>query len=211
MYCGDFYDEFPPRGLVNTQGSWVNCGEYGWVGNAGTYGGYPYMDATSRLLNPYLGKWSHSNVVAVARCPCDTNTVNDNYYQFGNSYGANCDVNYTWTLDLHPAASSLRSWKTTQIKSTSRMVVFGETGCYLTSWNPVAIPAVDFKHTTIGDTRWNVSFADGHAAFTKFLYTLGVNNWFGPTYTFNRDLQQGSRPRRVQDRFLLEPDGTLTA
>jgi hypothetical protein len=68
------------------------------------------------------------------------------------------------------------------------MIVFAEAGCYLTSWNPVTIPPVDFKHTRVGDTHWNVSFADGHAAFTKFLYTNGVSVWSGPTYTFRRDL-----------------------
>ena len=95
LYCGDFQDEFPPRRLLNDLGSWVNCGEYGWVGNAGTYGGYPKIDATCRPLNTYLGKFGHSNKVDVAHCPRDTDAVNDNYFKFGNSYGANCDMYLT--------------------------------------------------------------------------------------------------------------------
>jgi prepilin-type N-terminal cleavage/methylation domain-containing protein len=189
LYCGDFNDEFPTRLVVNTAGVTVNCGEYGWVGNAGTYGGYPQMDATCRPLNTYLGKFGHSNKVDVAHCPRDTDPVNDNYYQFGNSYGANCDMNFTWTLNIDQNPSTLRSCKTTQIKSPTRMIVFGEGGCFIAGWNGEAYPPEDFKHTKFGDYRWNASFADGHAAFTRFLYTNGVAVQSGATYTFNRDLQ----------------------
>jgi prepilin-type N-terminal cleavage/methylation domain-containing protein len=187
LYCGDFQDEFPPRGLVNDLGNWVNCGEYGWVGNLGTYGGYVDMDATCRPLNTYLGKFGHSNNVDVAHCPSEIDTVNDPYYQFGNSYGADCDMNFTWTLNIDQNPATLRSCKTTQIKSPSLMIVFGEAGCYCTSWSGETIPPQDFVHTKYGDTRWNASFADGHAAFTRFLYTNGVDIWSGPNYTFRRD------------------------
>ena len=187
LYCGDFNDEFPPRLILNDLGNLVNCGEYGWVGNLGTYGGYPNMDATCRPLNPYLGRFGHTNKVNVARCPKDTDPVNDNYYQFGNSYGANCDMNFTWTLNIDQNPSTLRSCKTTQIKSPTRMIVFGEGGCFIAGWNGEAYPPEDFKHTKFGDYRWNASFADGHAAFTRFLYTPGVAVPSGPSYTFRRD------------------------
>jgi hypothetical protein len=152
------------------------------VGNPGTYGGYPDMSAACRPLNLYLGKFSHSNLVAVAHCPSEIDTVNDPYYQFGNSYGGNSDMNYTRTLCRNP--SPLRSCKTTQIQSPAAMIVFGEVGCYCTSWSGETIPPQDFRHTKYGDTRWNASFADGLAAFTRFLYTNGINVWSGPSYTF---------------------------
>ena len=117
LYCGDSNDEFPPRLVFNTAGKWVNCGEYGWVGNQGTYGGYPQMDAACRPLNTYLGKFGHSNKVDVARCPRDTDPVNDNYYKFGNSYGANCDMYLTWTLNIDTNSGSLRSCKSTACHS----------------------------------------------------------------------------------------------
>ena len=187
LYCGEFNDEFPPRRVLNRLGSWVNCGEYGWVGNQGTYGGYPNIDAACRLLNPFIGKFGPTSRVDVARCPSELDPKNDNYYRFGNSYGANANMNFTFTLNLDQDPASLRSCKTTQIKSPTMMIVFGEAGCYITSWNPIPIPPENFRHTRVGDTRWNVSFADGHAAFTKFLYTNGINIWSGPAYTFRRD------------------------
>jgi hypothetical protein len=34
--------------------------------------------------------------------------------------------------------------------------------------------------------RWNITFADGHAAFTRMQYTKGVRTMSGPDYTFDR-------------------------
>jgi prepilin-type processing-associated H-X9-DG protein len=36
------------------------------------------------------------------------------------------------------------------------------------------------------DWRFNTSFADGHANFTKYLYTEGIINLTGPDYTIDR-------------------------
>jgi len=37
-----------------------------------------------------------------------------------------------------------------------------------------------------GDTRGNVTFADGHAGFIRFIYESGVRNMSGSDYTFDR-------------------------
>ncbi len=67
------------------------------------------------------------------------------------------------------------------------MVTMGEEGCFFPPWNPIdPLPAENFRHTKFGDTRWNMTFADGHAAFLKLTYTPGVRVWSGPDYTFNR-------------------------
>jgi prepilin-type processing-associated H-X9-DG protein len=62
------------------------------------------------------------------------------------------------------------------------MVIMGETGCYEIGWKLVEPPDYEFIHTKPGDNRWNTTFADGHAQFTRF--TIGALN--DPNYTFDR-------------------------
>ena len=69
------------------------------------------------------------------------------------------------------------------------MVTIGEEGGYYPAFNPdpAVILKEFFRHTKYLDFQFNVAFADGHAKFTKFIYTLGINNPTGPDYTFLRD------------------------
>ncbi len=182
LYCGDFEDEFPGSKIIGYDGS-VLISQYTWVGRAGHTDSYTKMTATNRPLNQYLGKYSPTGEVEVARCPSEMNRKLGNYYYRGASYPHNS----------HPEASFMtlgllnnKSCKTTQIKSPSKMIIIAEEGCYFTSWNPDTIQPQDFRHTKYGDTRWNTAFSDGHAAFTRFIYQKGIRNMWGPDYTFDR-------------------------
>lgn len=68
---------------------------------------------------------------------------------------------------LLPALADL-SDRTTDIKSPSKMVTIGDEGAY----NPyqTVIKPEFFRHTKYLNFRFDVAFADGHAAFTKFLF-----------------------------------------
>ncbi len=182
LYCDDYNDTYPGNLLRGNDGSAV-VSQYIWVGRAGNSEGYAKMDATNRPLNAYLGKYSPTGEVEVARCPSDRDKVSGPYYACGTSYPHNSHMNPAFmTLGIE----NNRSCKTTQIKSPARMIIIGEGGCYFPSWNPIDIPRPQFHHTKYCDTRWNVAFSDGHAAFTRFIYQLGIRNMSGPDYTFDR-------------------------
>ena len=182
LYCGDFGDTFPPRLAKGSDGNTYSS-QYAWLGRAGNTGAYQYMDATGRPLNSYLGKFGPTNDVGLARCPSEINTPVGNYYAYGSSYGNNVHSDPAFlTLGIGQDLSC----KATAIKSPSRMVTLGEEGAYFPPWNPIAIPPQCFLHTKYGDTRWNITFADGHAAFTRIVYVPGVRTMSGPDYTFDR-------------------------
>ncbi len=182
LYCGDFGDEFPGSVIKGDDGG-TYISQYTWVGRAGSLSSYDKMGVTNRYLNIYLGKFSLTGEVEVARCPSEINVKSGNYYARGSSYPHNSHPDPAFrTLGIE----NNRSCKTTQIKSPSQMIVIGEEGSYFPSWNPIDIPRENFRHTKYPDTRWNVAFADGHASFTRFVYVMGIRNMSGPDYTFDR-------------------------
>jgi prepilin-type processing-associated H-X9-DG protein len=132
-----------------------------------------------------LGKFLPDAEVEVARCPSEINTKTGTYYTLGTSYPHNAIPEGTYkTLWI----SDDKSCKTTEVKSPSRMVTIGEEGAYYPAFNPELASQPDFfRHTTFLDFRFNVAFADGHAKFTKSIYTPGLPVPTGPDYTFLRD------------------------
>jgi prepilin-type N-terminal cleavage/methylation domain-containing protein len=182
LYCGDFKESFPPRLALGDDGTMYSS-QYAWLGRAGNTGAYVHMDATGRPLNSYLGKFGATNEVEVARCPSEINKALGSYYSNGSSYPNNV---HTDPALLTLGIGNNLSCKTLDIKSPARMVTLGEDGCYFPPWNPVDIPPQTFRHTKPGDFRWNITFADGHAAFTRIVFVLGVRTMTGPDYTFDR-------------------------
>ena len=185
LYCGEYADRFPPFAMLASDG-WAYTTQYGWVGRAGKSGGYALLTATNRPFNSYLGTFSPTSEVEIARCPSEINTSAGPYYTVGNSYPHNAIPEGTYrTLWL----SNDKSCVLTDIKSPSKMVTIGEEGCYYPSTNPdpAVFSPVFFRHTKYLDCRFNVAFADGHARFTRFIYMPGINNMTGPDYTFLRD------------------------
>ena len=185
MYCGDYADCFPPFKMRASDGNSYTT-QYGWVGRTGNKGGpYLLIDASYRPLNAYLGKFSGTNDVPVARCPSELNTKTGTYYSMGTSYPHNAIPQGTYkTLWLTDDLSC----KTTDVKSPSKMVTICEEGAYYPAFNPsLASQKEFFRHTRFLDFRFNLAFGDGHAGFTKSIYTPGLDNPTGAEYTFLRD------------------------
>ena len=184
LYCGDYADRFPPFRMLASDGNSYTT-QYGWVGHAGKSGGYALLTATNRPFNTYLGKFLPDAEVEVAKCPSEMNLVTGSYYTMGTSYPHNAIPEGTYkTLWM----SDDLSCKTTDVKSSSKMVTIGEEGAYYPAFNPeLASQKEFFRHTKYLDFRFNVAFADGHASFNRSIYTPGLATPTAPNYTFLRD------------------------
>lgn len=181
MYAQDHGDELPPRAIKGADGATYSS-QYAWAGRAGNAGAYRQMDATRRPLNSYLGKYSPTGEVEVARCPSEINK-DSSYDDFGTSFPNNVhDDPGMNTLGL----GNGRACKLTQIRQPVRMVVIGEAGCYFPPWNGTPAPREEYRHTKYLDHRWNLSFADGHAQFQRLAVTNGIRTMAGNGYTFDR-------------------------
>jgi prepilin-type N-terminal cleavage/methylation domain-containing protein/prepilin-type processing-associated H-X9-DG protein len=192
LYLGDFNDQFPNGSGLASDGNWYYT-QYSWVGRAGNAGSpYSILYPSNRVLNAYAGVVaSATNDVAIAKCPSETK-LTGNYYSVGNSYphasipGSVPMLSTTANTTTDPQNPSV---KISAIKTPSKMITIGEEGCYYPTYNPdpAVIKTEFFRHTKYMDWRFNVSFADGHARFTKFLYTPGVRNVTGDDYTIDRN------------------------
>ena len=185
LYCDDNTDRFPPFKMLASDGNSYTT-QYGWVGRAGSSGVYALITAVNRPLNKYLGQFGPLDDVFIAKCPSEVNLTSGTYHDLGTSYPHNAIPEGTYrTLWI----TDDQSCKTSDIISPSKMVTIGEEGAYYPAFNPdPAVIGKDyFRHTTFNDFRFNVAFGDGHAGFTRFIYTLGVDNPTGPDYTFLRD------------------------
>jgi prepilin-type N-terminal cleavage/methylation domain-containing protein/prepilin-type processing-associated H-X9-DG protein len=181
MYVQDFNDQLPPRLVRGTNGTTYST-QYAWVGRAGNASPYNYLDAGTRPLNSYLGRYVTTGEVAVARCPAE-NKKQGSYYEFGTSFPNNVHDSASFnTLGLGDG----KSCKMTQIRSPARMVLIGEAGCFFPAWNGSFAPREEYRHTKFMDHRWNMAFADGHAEFMRLPLTNGIRTMFGPNFTFDR-------------------------
>lgn len=196
LYLGDYQDRFPPPGGTGADGTWYYT-QMAWLGNTGAVAGaYTQLDASRRYLNPYLGKFSPNSLVPTARCPGDKTTppaapttAAFYYYASGSSYGANCPIaaNYNCLTIV----DGVQSCKASDVKSPVRMVILGEMGAYRVAWDNVNASQEEYRHSKFPEARWNLTFADGHAAFLKIgKPRSGAAPVIAatPDYTFNRDL-----------------------
>jgi prepilin-type N-terminal cleavage/methylation domain-containing protein/prepilin-type processing-associated H-X9-DG protein len=184
LYCTDHDDRFPPFAMLASDGNAYQT-QYGWVGRAGASGIYALITATNRPLNAYLGQSQAGAPVEVARCPSEVTTNKSRYYNLGTSYPHNAIPEGTYkTLWLSDSVSC----RVSDIKSPVRMVTICEEGAYYPAFNPeLATQPEFFRHTKYLDFRFNLAFADGHAGFTKCIYTPGLTVPSGLDYTFLRD------------------------
>jgi len=181
LYTHDNNDEFPGRRVKASDGSSI-ASQYAWVGKAGSESAYRLMDATLRPLNSYLGKYSPTSEVEVARCPSE-NKVTGSYNWAGTSFPNNVHGNAAFnTLGI----GDDRACKMSAIRSVARMVVIGEAGCFFPAWNGTAAPPEEYRHTRNLDHRWNMGFADGHAEFMRIPLTNGIRSMVGAFFTFDR-------------------------
>jgi prepilin-type N-terminal cleavage/methylation domain-containing protein len=188
MYRGDFNDYFPPSVVMNGSTSQPVLGSFSqftWVGRAGNSGNYLADDATIRPLNNYMGKYGATNDVPVAHCPMDILPTSA-YYTYGSTYAIDCGSAIPHTLFNDPTDTTGVSCKGSAIASPVRMVTISEEGSFFPAWDGEAPPSQFFVHTKPGDYRWNTTFADGHAQFTKIIYEVGVDLMYTGNYTFDR-------------------------
>ncbi|MCX6886069.1 MAG: prepilin-type N-terminal cleavage/methylation domain-containing protein [Verrucomicrobia bacterium] len=182
MYIHDYQDTFPPK---------INGTMYGWLGRAGSSGGYLNLDATKRPLNQYLGKFTTNSEIKSALCPNDRpltgGGTNNSYTTYGSSYSANThggaspyEAQYTITKILDGLENP--SVKASEIRSVTRMVVMSENGAFFPVWNGTLAPDLEYRHTKLRDNRWNTVFADGHASLMRY----GVGVWSTNSYTMDR-------------------------
>ncbi len=177
LYADDNDDKFAPRAIRDSGGT-IRMSTYAWFGKAGNSGFYTGMTSTNRYVNSYLGVSGLVPEMPMVRCGADKgpNPV-ARYDAFGASYEINMHGNVAFnTLCVDTAGNCARR---SQINSPSRMVVIVEAGFLWPPWNNVNAPVVELRHTrNVGDNRFNVSFADGHAAFTRSqISALSTNDY----------------------------------
>lgn len=193
LYLGDFNDRFPNGSGLASDGKWYFT-QYSWLGRAGQEGIYAKLHPSDRVLNAYLAAthYSPTGDVPIAKCPSETK-LTGNYYSVGSSYphasipGGVPMLSLGTSIKADPDQNP--SVKMSAIRSPSRMITIGEEGGFYPTYNPNPsdIKPEFFRHTQYLDFRFNTSFADGHAKFTKFIYTAGVRNVTGPDYTIDRN------------------------
>ena len=207
MYLTDFEDRFPPYTGKNGQTTQLS-----WLGTTGKLPGYNNVSSADRWLSDYLVKTSaNSNApVEVARCPADNYSAREtvgqgpsgpgdsNYADFGASYYANIGLLAGYNIE-NLTIDANKSCKATDIAKPARMVAFTTFAAYRVGWfgqtyNEPAPLGKILKAMTWhkSDYKWNVMFADGHAAYTKLNPAFGNSPTYGygsknaTDYTFDR-------------------------
>jgi prepilin-type N-terminal cleavage/methylation domain-containing protein/prepilin-type processing-associated H-X9-DG protein len=177
LYADDNDDKFAPRAVRDTGGT-IRMTTYAWFGKAGTGSPYNLINSTNRHVNRYLGVSGLVSEMPMVRCGADKGpNPAARYDGFGASYEINMHGNVALnTLCVDTAGNCARR---SQINSVSRMVVIVEAGFLWPPWNNVNAPVTELRHTrNLGDNRFNVSFADGHAAFTRsHIGALSTNDY----------------------------------
>ncbi len=141
---------------------------YAWVGKGGFQQNYRWLDghgADARYLNPYLkdGPIEREAQFKIAMCPTGEDRGRDReflrYDQFGTSYFSNHHGN---RVDLSTPRRQNLSVRISAILQPSLMVAGGEEGAAGNAW--ATYPTSGWHGN---DLRYNLIFADGHAAFLR--------------------------------------------
>jgi prepilin-type N-terminal cleavage/methylation domain-containing protein/prepilin-type processing-associated H-X9-DG protein len=181
MYLNESKQAYPTRAR--------GVGDYGtvfrWTGGKGTAANYSFGSA-ERSLSKYI-QVDEENEKAPWRCPSDPAIAD----YVGTSYGMNASLFYRSL-----AEDNYKSVKSSMVKNSSMFVLAAEHGGNQMAWllptddprtvvgkidgTVVLTPEAMFWHHK--SRRWNVLFADGHAAVTDIVAaTLTTND-----YTYER-------------------------
>ena len=190
LYVDDFDDKFPPTRGIGSMGTSIPS-QYWWWGKAGNMALYLEFGGDRRYVNPYVGKFAATDEIAVARCPGDRGTgagAGTTWYDiYGSSYSPNAGAALNPTLNYITKDANNNSVRTSEIREPVRMLLNADHGIWQPVWPPpvgYSLPvAALYWHTKANDTRFNATFADGHAEFVRVF--LGVNTT--NTYTSDRD------------------------
>ena len=186
LYLGDNADRYPPRRITTPGGTVVNT-IFSWCGGAGNANAaYAALDATTRYLNLYVGKFRTTDPVPVAACPAETSLTND-FVARGSSYENNVSDLGNANFNSLGVDSEGNACKGAQVKFPTRCIVMGESAFHYPAYNAALPDAPYFRHTKSPETKWNVAYADGHSAYTKIVYVPGVNVFYTNDYSFDRD------------------------
>lgn len=160
---------------------------YSWLGTAGSV----YLTnfgADKRAFNEYLSgaPFEQNDEIRLAQCPRDTGAEWGNgissYEAQGASYGSNTHTNIPSLFNGSSHGVSIG-----RLPSPNRMVVLGDNPAFASAWWSVSywnvkakVPGFFWHDEAF---HWNLSFADGHAAYTEVQNTI----LYGDDYTFHRD------------------------
>ncbi|PAW81593.1 MAG: hypothetical protein B9S33_16375 [Pedosphaera sp. Tous-C6FEB] len=189
LYVDDYDDKFAPATGIGTSGA-VVASQFWWWGKLGTVSIYANMPADRRYMNSYVGKFSPTDEMMVAKCPSDRPSTSGGvalaslYDRAGSSYSPNAAtalMENNITKDV-----LLNSVRTSEIKDPVRMLLNGDHGIWFPIWSSLntSAPPESYVHTPVNDHRFNATFADGHADFVRVFLGVAATN----SYTRNRDL-----------------------
>jgi len=176
MYTMDAKGTYPPKEAPTGQVTVAS-----WLGKAGQTTGYNAITPRMRYLNKYLGvpkDVADDAEVELAHCPGDTFPIpyvgNMTHYDArGTTYTVNANPAYPSLID-----SDNNPIGVTDVKRPAHFVVMAGHGAQQAVWGNVDKAAQNFWH--VEPYRWNILFADGHAAFT----TVNVHEKTGEGYNY---------------------------
>ncbi|MCC6681866.1 MAG: prepilin-type N-terminal cleavage/methylation domain-containing protein [Phycisphaeraceae bacterium] len=194
-YTMDWNSHYPPKNTFHIPEfpySWR--ASYTWLGtrSASTGSVGYYWGAAHRYLNYYVGGPYNDDAddVPAARCPSDGALEDQSMYKgAGTSYRTNntdgygmCDLTVPpgAALSTHPSPGR----RVEDIRSNSRMIAMWETyslDALAANPTPPTQP-YQFTHTSVGEYRYNILFADGHAAMTELIPREYVSASYTPFY-----------------------------
>ncbi len=188
LYVDDFDDKFAPVIGIGTSGATVTS-QFWWWGKVGTTSSYVNMPTDRRYMNSYVGKFSPTDEMILAKCPSDRPYTSGGvtaslYDRAGSSYSPNAAtalMENNITKDVQ-----LNSVRTSDIKDPSRMLINGDHGIWFPIWSSLnaSAPPEYYVHTPVNDNRFNATFADGHAEFVRVFLGVAATH----SYTRDRDL-----------------------
>ena len=185
LYVDDYDDQFPPtRGIDSLGAVWDS--QLSWWGKGGL-NQYATFAADRRYVNPYVGKFSATSEMPLAKCPSDRGAaVAPLYDRMVSSYTPNAGTALNPALNNFTKDNNLNSVRTSEIRNPVRMLTVADAGIWAPIW-PItyanAAPEL-FWHTKVNDNRFNATFADGHADYQRVFVGVNATN----NYTSNRDL-----------------------
>ena len=173
MYLLDNKGRLPNRRIRNGASSWVT--QFGWVGRLPIQ--HPGFTPDLHPFNKYLNQAYVGAEVLVAKCPGDTQGArvgtpavargHSTHDEYGSSYAANQAsetlVTHRFTL-LEPANPLDFGLRITKLRNTARIVTMAEAGAYHEAWPLPSLPSIQSQRWHTRTTKYNLLFADGHAA-----------------------------------------------
>ena len=103
LYVDDYDDRFPPT--IGRGSNAANIpSQYWWWGKAGNQGLYLFFGGDRRYINSYVGKFSATDEMLIAKCPSDRGYTSGGglqpswYDQYGSSYSPNAGAALNPTL-----------------------------------------------------------------------------------------------------------------